>query len=64
MKAYKWLTLSAAIAINLFLHMFFTSATRNVSPVETHAEVVDNRSRLGHSPSEFSDESRRLGVTP
>jgi hypothetical protein len=39
MKAYQWLTLSAAIVITGFEALLFTSTTRNVSPIETRAAV-------------------------
>lgn len=40
MKAYQWLTLSAAIVITGFEALLFTSTTRNVSPIETQAVVA------------------------
>lgn len=40
MKAYQWLTLSAAIVITGFEALVFTSTTRNVSPIETQAVVA------------------------
>ena len=40
MKAYQWLTLSAAIAITALQGWLFTSVSGTVSPVETRAGVV------------------------
>jgi hypothetical protein len=40
MKAYQWLTLSAAIVITGFEAVGFTSATRIVSPIETQATAT------------------------
>ncbi len=40
MKAYQWLTLSAAIVLTLLEGLLFTSETRILSPIETRAGVV------------------------
>jgi hypothetical protein len=40
MKAYQWLTLSAAIVITVLEGMLFTSASRIASPIETRAAVA------------------------
>jgi len=40
MKAYQWLTLSAAIVITGFEALLFTSASRSVSPIETRAALA------------------------
>jgi hypothetical protein len=40
MKAYQWLTLSAAIVITVLEGMLFTSASGIVSPIETRAAVA------------------------
>jgi hypothetical protein len=59
MKAYQWLTLSAAVVITVFLHLFFTSAARTVSFNRNAGGGGDTRSRPGHCPSESDDGSRR-----
>ena len=40
MKAYQWVTLSAAVVITLFLHVFFTRATSTISALDMGAGVV------------------------
>jgi len=40
MKAYQWLTLSAAIFITLLEGMLFTSETRIASPIEARAAAA------------------------
>lgn len=67
MKSYQWLTLSAAVAITVFLHLFFTGATSVVSPIATGAEVV--RPEAGPAADRASqvigrDKPSRSGETP
>jgi hypothetical protein len=40
MKAYQWLSLSAALALTVVEGVVFTSATRIVSPIEARAAVA------------------------
>jgi hypothetical protein len=40
MKAYQWITLSAAIGITVLEGMLFTTASSTVPPIETRAAVA------------------------